>query len=495
MTFRPVLAAILVSLTLPATAAGQDRTASDYISAIEGVQETDGPNDLGRLTIDGLLEEFGVPGVSVAVIHDFQVHWAKGYGVRDVETGEPVDTETMFQAASISKPVTAMAVLEAVEDGLFTLDTDINDILTSWTLDGGGFTDERPVTPRTLHSHTSGLGDGFGYPGYDPGDPIPTVVQMLNGEEPSNTRAVFMEREPMTFAEYSGGGVTVMQLALADARGRPFEEIMREDVLEPIGMTRSSFKQPISPENDRNAARAHDGQGRSRGAKWHVYPEMAAAGLWTTATDLARFAIEVQKSSVGESNRVLSRTTVQEMLSPVGVGDFAVGFVVGHEGEGWYFSHGGGNWGFRCTLVAHKVKGYGLAIMTNADRGGAVMGEIARRVRNAYEWDWDSEGVPRGYDPIPEREEIEVSEEILETYVGVYELGDDGLQLTVSLEDGLLQLQPDGQQSLTLHAETEERFFMRTASALITFTKDDAGEVTGMMIAQGGGNSVARKVR
>ena len=187
-----------------------------------------------------------------------------------------------------------------------------------------------------------------------------------------------------------------MQQALTDARGRPFVDILRDDVLAAIGMVNSSFEQPITPDWDRNAARAHDGRGRPRGAKWHVYPELAAAGLWTTPTDLARFAIEVQKSAIGGSNRVLSRPTVQEMLSPVGVGQFAVGFSISRVGEGWYFSHGGGNWGFRCTLIAHKIKGYGLAIMTNADQGGALANELSRRIQNAYEWDSVAEPVRRG---------------------------------------------------------------------------------------------------
>jgi CubicO group peptidase (beta-lactamase class C family) len=343
------------------------------------------------------MKRFNVPGVSVAVIHDFEVHWAKGYGIADVATGAPVNTETMFQAASISKPVAAMGVLRAVQDGLFGLDDDINSILKSWKLDGGEFTKDRSVTPRMLTSHTSGLGDGFGFPGYDPSVPIPTAVQIFEGHESSNVGKLFMERPPMTLMEYSGGGVTLMQQALSDARGRPFADVMGDTVLGPIGMTRSSYEQPISAEHDRNAARAHSRDGQSRGAKWHVYPEQAAAGLWTTPSDLARFAIEVQKSAVGKSNRVLSQTMANEMLSPVGVGDYAVGFAIAKMGQGWYFQHGGSNWGFRCTLLAHKAKGYGLVIMTNADQGSAVMSELSRRIQAAYEWDSLAAPAPRGY--------------------------------------------------------------------------------------------------
>ena len=392
--FRWVLTVVI--LWSSARSAQAQDTPADYMALIEQAQTSLGDEELGGLTIGELMREFSVPGLSVAVVRDFQIHWAKGYGTADVETGAGVDPETMFQAASISKPVAAMAVLRAVQDGLFSLDDDINDILESWTLDGSGFTENRPVTPRSLTSHTSGLGDGFGFPGYDPTDAIPTPVQILEGHERSNVGPIFMEREPMSFYEYSGGGVTVMQQALSDARGRPFEEIMRDDVLRPLGMVHSSYEQPIAPERDVNAARAHGRAGESMGAKWHLYPEMAAAGLWTTPTDLARLVIEVQRSAVGESNRVLSEALVQEMLSPVGVGPFAVGFTIAQMGEGWYFGHGGSNWGFRCVLLAHKVKGYGLVIMTNASQGGPVMTEISRRIQRVYEWDSVADPVPRG---------------------------------------------------------------------------------------------------
>jgi len=488
----------LVSMFIAAAAvawpSAQERSAAEYAAAIEGAQDAAGTNGLGALTIGELMQRFNVPGVSVAVIRNFEIHWAKGYGIADVETGAPVDTDTVFQAASISKPVAAMGVLRAVQDGLFTLDDDINTILKSWKLDGGEFTRDRPVTPRELTSHTSGLGDGFGFPGYAPTDPIPTVIQVLNGEKPSNVGAIFMERPPMSLMEYSGGGVTLMQLALSDARGRPFADVMRDTVLVPVGMTNSTYEQPLPAARDRNAARAHSRDGQSMGPKWHVYPERAAAGLWTTPTDLARFAIEVQLSSIGKSNRVLSRTMVQEMLSPVGVGDFAVGFSISKIGQGWYFTHGGSNWGFRATLLAHKVKGYGLAIMTNADQGSAVASEISRRIQMAYAWDSFAEPAPRGYRPPVERTEISVAPEVLAAYVGEYAATPE-LTLAITLEDGRLQAQPTGQQKVTLYAEAPDRFFLRVVNAQITFTRAGSGEVTGLVLHQGGRDQPARKIR
>ena len=239
-------------------AAFQDDGVDARIRTIERPQQ---PNRQGLdpYTLEEIMSLTGVPGVSVAVIQDFRIHWAKGYGIADVAAGARVDTKTLFQAASISKPVAAMAVVRAGEEGRFSLDDDINEILTSWRLPGTPHTRNRPVTPRTLASHTSGTGDGFGFPGYHPGAPLPTTVQILNGERPSNVGPVLLEREPLTAFQYSGGGVTMMELALTDATGKPFPELLNEWVLGPIGMTRSTFEQPLSAELDSNAARAHDG--------------------------------------------------------------------------------------------------------------------------------------------------------------------------------------------------------------------------------------------
>jgi len=375
-----------LALTSPAWADNKPQSVQEYISAVEAPLKPDGEG-LDSQTLSELMDEFHVPGVSIAVISNFSIHWVKAYGVADVTTGAQVEPGTLFQAASISKPVAAMAVLKAVENDMFTLDTDINDILTSWRLPDSPFTAKRPVTPRSLTSHTAGLGDGFGFPGYHADDPLPTTVQILDGESPSNVGPVRMERPPLTAMQYSGGGITMMQLGLEDATGIPFREVLQSYILDPIDMSSSSFEQPLSAKRDEKTARAHDEHGKAMDTKWHVYPELAAAGLWTTPTDLAKFLVEIQNSVHGRSNRVLNRTTIQEMLNPVGVGEFAVGFSVTKRGEGWYFEHGGSNWGFRALLIGHKVKGYGLVVMTNADQGRSLIEEIGKRVARAYSWD------------------------------------------------------------------------------------------------------------
>jgi CubicO group peptidase (beta-lactamase class C family) len=369
-------------------------TPAEYMALIEGAQQ---PNRGGfdGMTLEQMMKKLKVPGVSIAVIKNYEVHWAKGYGVADVETGAKVDTNTLFQAASISKPVTAMMLMKAVQDGKLGLDDDINTLVRSWKLEGGEFTKEQPVTLRSIASHTSGLGDGFGFPGYAPNTPLPTLIQILDGKSPSNTGPVRMDRPPLHSMKYSGGGYVLMQLALTERFRKPFPELMRSYVLDPLAMTNSAFEQPLSPERDRNATRGHSGQGEALGKeKWHVYPELAPAGLWTTPTDLAKFAIELQKAATGQASRVLSRASATEMLSPVGNGEFGIGIAIEKRGQGWYFQHGGGNWGYICLLYAHKQKGYGVVVMTNSYSGPFSM-EIRDRVERAYNWDSVDKPLPR----------------------------------------------------------------------------------------------------
>jgi len=382
---RRVIAGLIALVALTAWPLAQ-ATPDPLVAAIEGPQ-TGRDGDLVPLSIQAAMQKAGVPGLSIAVIRDFEIHWSRGYGVADVVSGATTTPDTLFQAASISKPVAAMAVLKAVQDGHFTLDDDVNRILATWKVPTSEHTAQQAVTLRALLSHTSGTDDGFGFPGYNPTAPVPTPVQILTGEAPSNVGAVRFGRPPLTAYKYSGGGLTLVQLLMTDALKRPFADILRDTVLQPIGMKHSTYEQPLSPGRDENAARAHDRTGSARDAKWHVYPELAAAGLWTTAPDLARFGIELQKSLHGRANRVLSRAMAMEMATPVGVGPFAIGMEMAKAGEGWYLVHSGSNWGFQALLIVHRLKGYGFAAMANSDSGGRLLGELRQRVAAAYKWD------------------------------------------------------------------------------------------------------------
>jgi CubicO group peptidase (beta-lactamase class C family) len=383
---------LLGLLVAPAVVSGvaHEAPAQESVAAI--IARIDAPQrpdkqGFDAFTIPELMQRLRVPGVSIAVIKDFQIHWAKGYGVADADTRRAVEVTTPFQAASISKPVTAMAAMRLVQEQRLGLDVDINAVLKTWQIPTSDLTRAQPVTPRALFSHTSGADDGFGFPGYDPAAPVPTLVQILNGQPPSNVGKVLFARPPFHGYKYSGGGITIMQLALTELTGRPFAELMQSTVLRPLDMTDSTYEQPPPPALAARAARAHNGQGRGMPDPWHIYPEQAAAGLWTTPSDLAKFVIEVQKAVSGPRGKVLTQGSAHEMVSPVGVGPFAVGLTIQKQGEGWYLSHGGSNWGFRANMVGHVRKGYGMVIMTNGDNGHAVASEIEARVAAAYNWD------------------------------------------------------------------------------------------------------------
>jgi CubicO group peptidase (beta-lactamase class C family) len=396
-TRRHLRRALAISLTAiaPSLATAQARDPASIIARIEAAQS---PNRQGfdGYTLQELMQRFRVPGVSIAVIWDNKIHWAKAYGVADAESGTPVDTGTVFQAASISKPVFAMSVVKLAQDGRVSLDADVNSYLKSWRVPASDHTHSQPVTLRSLLSHTSGAADGFGFPGYDPSAPRPTLVQILNGEQPSNVGPVKFTRAPYVGFQYSGGGLTLAQLAIQDVTGRPFADFMRETVLAPAGMGNSSYAQPISPMLAPRAAKAHNGGGRRSGpAPWHVYPEQAAAGLWTTPSDLARFAMELQRAIRGPKGAVLTHASGSEMIAPTGAGGYGIGVAIELRGQGWYFSHGGSNWGYQCHVMAHVRKGYGVAIMTNGDAGGAVINEIENRIAAAYDWDSLDKPIPR----------------------------------------------------------------------------------------------------
>jgi len=387
------LTALIASVAAVLFSVGQaQEPIATQIARVEAAQS---PNRQGfdPYTIQEMMKLFHVPGVSIAVVRDFKVQWTKTYGAADVVTDAPVTQETRFQAASISKPVTAFAVLRAVDSGKLSLDEDVNNYLKSWKVPVNEYT-EGGVTLRALLSHTSGTGDGFGFPGYNPSAKLPTLEQVLDGKPPSNVGPVFWERPPFTAQKYSGGGIEIVQVVLQDAYGKPFAEIMQELVLGVVGMANSTYEQPLPATADQSAARAHDKDGKVMDAKWHVYPEQAAAGLWTTPTDLAKLGIEVQKALRGES-KLLSRRTALEMVAPTGTGPFAIGFAIEKRGEGWYFVHDGSNWGFRSDLAMHRLKGYGIVVMTNSDSGGQIISAIEARVAAAANWDSLDKPVPR----------------------------------------------------------------------------------------------------
>jgi CubicO group peptidase (beta-lactamase class C family) len=368
------------------------------------------------------------PGVSIAVVHNGAIEWAQGFGVMQLG-GAPVTTETLFQAGSISKPVAAMAALHFVEEGRLSLDSDVNQALTSWKIPPSAVAPGAVVTLRELLTHTAGL-TVHGFPGYAAGEPVPTLVQILNGETPANTGPIRLEAAPGSRWKYSGGGYAVMQQLLLDVSRQPFPTLLRDTVLAPLGMTHSTYEQPLPETMRSSAATPYEDDGVPVTGGFHTYPEMAAAGLWTTPTDLARFAVEIQRSLRGDANHVLSADMTRQMLV-AGQGNYGLGLEIGGSPENPYFTHGGVDAGFESVVVAYQRSGDGAVVMTNAQDGLPLAYAVVRGIASVYGWP--------DFHPIV-RTTVKVDPTILAAYVGVYELNPT-FSIAITMESGQLVAQ------------------------------------------------------
>lgn len=368
----------LASATVAATAQDTDaiaRIERGLRPAVAIAGET-----IATRTLAGEMQRLHVPGVSVAVIRNGNIAWAKGYGVTQAG-GAPVTPQTLFQAASISKPVTAMGVLKMAEAGQLALDADINTILTSWKLPAGSA--RRAVSLRQLLSHTAGT-TVSGFRGYAAGTQVPTLLQVLEGQAPANSGPVRIDTAPGDAWNYSGGGYSVVQQAMIDRAGQPFDTLMHETVLKPLGMTDSSFAQPLPRALLARAALPHDASGAAIAGGPHIHPELAAAGMWTTPSDLARFALAVQRGSIGAGG-ALSPTMTRTMLRPV-MNNYALGLEIDGKAPQQAFGHGGRNVGYENSLYAYVQRGDGAVVMTNGDGGGELAQGLIRAIAAEYGW-------------------------------------------------------------------------------------------------------------
>jgi len=345
-----------------------------------------------QLNLEELMKIYKVPGLSVAVIDNFKIAWAKAYGVTEAGSNTPVTVHTLFQAGSISKPVAATGALYLVEHGKLSLDENVNDKLKTWQVPDNEFTKDQKVTLRRLLSHSAGL-TVHGFPGYEVGTPIPTLVQIFNGEKPANTAPIRVVFVPGTKSAYSGGGITIEQQLIIDVTGEPFPQFMRETVLDPIGMSDSTYEQPLPLGRAAMAATASHVDGMVVPGKWHIYPEMAAAGLWTTPTDLAKFGIETALSKQGRANHVLSEAMTRERLKPQ-IENVGLGFFLGDGGNPAEFGHDGDDEGFQARLIMFADSGKGVAIMANSDAGLTVANFLQESIAKEYGWNYAMEQNP-----------------------------------------------------------------------------------------------------
>jgi len=335
-------------------------------------------------TLIARMAELRVPGAAVAVFDGGRILWARGYGVADVASGAPVDTLTLFQAASISKPVTAIGMFRLAERGVVDPDADVNGMLRSWRVPPSPFTAAEPVTLRRIVSHMAGL-TVHGFLGYPVGAPLPSLVEVLDGRPPANSPPVRVDTVPGARESYSGGGVTVMQLLLEDVTRTPFAALMDTLVLRPAGMPHSTFTQPLPDTLAGHAASGYRADGTPVPGRWRVHPEQAAAGLWTTPSDLARFLLAVGRAYRGEPGGIVQPTTARAILTRVPRGS-GLGFGLSGTGATLRYRHSGGNDGFTGFAVAFAENGRGVVVLTNSDNGTALYPEVLDAVSRAYGW-------------------------------------------------------------------------------------------------------------
>ena len=399
---RVLISALVVALTF-SSAAHAVPSAKDRV-AISAIESRLAPSVTGSpaTTLVDRMSALRVPGVSIAFIEDGRVKWVRAYGV--AEAGRPVTPHTMFQAASMSKSVAAAGALMLVDQGRLDLDGDVNGRLKAWQIPPSPFTATEKVTLRRLLSHTAGL-TVSGFPGYVAGKPIPTALQILEGSPPANTPAVRSFEPPGQGFAYSGGGYTVAQLLMVEAGGDPYPALLDRLVLRPAGMRRSTYAQPLPQRLMVGAASGHNAKGGVIPGSRNVYPEYAAASLWTTPGDYGRFVIALQNAYASRGSALLRPDTARAMMTPI-LGNYGLGVVLISHGGRLAFSHGGSNAGFQCNFIA-LLDGsrQGAVVMTNSDAGGALVGEIFLTLSQTY--GWGEPAAPSGpfrrapYAPVP----------------------------------------------------------------------------------------------
>ncbi|MEL6194371.1 MAG: serine hydrolase domain-containing protein [Bacteroidota bacterium] len=432
--------------------------------------------DSALWTLEERREAYHIQGVSIAFFEEGEIKWTRTYGTLSASDSTEIAPSTLFQAASISKPVTAVGALQLVERGEIELDAAVNTYLQDWQIPENEFTKDRPVTLRDLLSHSSGMTVG-GFDGYPDRNPIPNLIEILDGEGPANSEPIRVVATPGSAFKYSGGGYTVVQKLIEDISGNTFQAYMQENVLGKAGTENSTFAQPLPKSDEARAAVGHNGNREEIPGKYNTYPELAAAGLWTTPSDLAAFAMSIQKAYQGSTDEILSPELAKKLLTRQ-IDNWGLGLILIEGDSTNWFSHGGSNLGFRCTMLANIDNGQGAVIMTNGNRGAGLYTEILRSFSKTYGWDIFQSEI---------RQVISLNEGQLAKFVGLYShQPENKFQVSVKIKEGKLQAtQLWNDIKIPLLAEAEYEFFEGEEGVSFDFDHDEDGNITSIVIAGG----------
>jgi CubicO group peptidase (beta-lactamase class C family) len=438
---------------------------------------------LKKMELPERMSYYRVPGISLAVIDNYQIEWAKAYGIKKVSLSDPVTTETLFQAGELSQPVAALAVLSFVEKGILNLDEDINRYLTTWKIKTNRNTRKTPVSLRHLLSHSSGANLPV-LPGYKQGKNLPTIQQVLNGKKPASNPPLNIDFEPGLQVRFSWGGYAILQLLLSEFRNDPFTTVLDKTVLTPLKMSHSTFAATPPVPLEHEAASGHLREGQPLEGKWLNYPAQAASGLWTTPTDMANFALAVINTAMGKTQSIISPQTARTMLTPQ-AGNQGLGFSVDDIDDNLNINIKGGTEGFQTYIILYPQKGQGAVLMTNSANGQFLIEEMLRSISLTYEWPHFQPNIKPLYRLDPS---------IYQQYVGRYEVNPDYI-LTVTYEDYYLIIQPSGQSPTKFYVENHTTFFSTSPYIQIFFNKDAQNRVISLTLRQAGQEQEAKKIR
>ncbi|HEY4325775.1 MAG TPA: serine hydrolase [Mucilaginibacter sp.] len=485
MKLTTLSAALTCLLFLQLTAHAQTAEINDKIQQVEkslaGNIQIEGDTSW---TIQTRMAHYNIKGVSIAVIHDYKIEWAKGYGWANDSLKIAVTAQTLFQAGSISKSLNSVGVLKLVQDKKLDLYTDINTYLQSWKFPYDSLSKGKKITIANLLSHSGGLTiHGFG--GYEKGQEIPTLAQVLNGEKPANSAAVRSKYEPGIKYEYSGGGTTISQLIVMDVTREAYDKYMYDNVLEPLGMTSSTYQQPPADVKPELVSTAYYPNGKEVKGKYHIYPEQAAAGLWTNPTDLSKYIIETQLAYAGKSAKVLNQQMTVLRLTPYVDKSAAFGAFIDDYNGVKYFQHGGVDEGFISQYYGSFEGGDGVVVMVNTANGGRLIPEIINSVAKVYDF--------KGLNHSKLVKNVTVADSVLQTYTGRYQLAPTNF-IAITKEGNHLYGQPTGESKLEIFPEAQNKFYIKEVDAEVEFIKDDKGQTTKLVVYQNGKHE-AKKVQ
>ncbi|MDN5287795.1 MAG: serine hydrolase [Mucilaginibacter sp.] len=470
---------LLVQLSSQAQQTSTKEKIQQFEKSLVGLVQLDGE---APGTIQERMAFYKVPGLSIAVIQNYHMVWAKGYGFADDSLKTPVTAQTLFEAGSISKSLNGVGVLKLVQDKKLDLYTDINTYLSSWKFPYDSLSKGKKITVANLLSHTAGL-NLQGFPGYRQGKPLPTIVQILDGQKPANTPAVRSKYAPGIKSEYSGGGTTISQMVVMDITHQPYADYMKKAVLDPLGMKSSAYAQPPVGISSNLLATAYDLNNKPIPGKYHVYPELAAAGLWSNPTDLAKYIIETQLAYEGRSAKVLNLATTKLQLAPYVDKSAALGVFIDDEDGTKYFQHGGVDAGFHSQYYGSLEGGNGVVVMINSDHE-EILTEVINSVAKVY-------GFKGLYHST---KTIAVSDTVLQTYTGVYQIAPNFI-VTVSKEGNRLYAQPSGRGKEAIYPKTQTGFLLKNLQIEIEFVKDREGNVIAMVLNERGQKTEAKKIK